>query len=160
MAGGVPSLIGMATGGSIGAAVNTGAQYVFNNGQISLVDTTTAGAAGALTFGTGFIPGLLSNTGGSLAGSAYRGENPNAGMAGAAAGSVTGYAVGGKLEGLLGDKLDPWYKPAWVDLGLGISKPVSPSVLPSLLGTTMGAAGSEATSGFTGILLTPTPPKK
>jgi len=159
-AGGVPSLIGMATGGGIGAAVNTGAQYAFNNGQINPVDTAMAGVTGALTFGTGFIPGLLINTGGSLAGSAYKGESPNAGMAGAAAGSLAGYVVGGKLDGWLGNKLDPWYKPEWSNLGLGISRPVSSCVLPSLLGTTMGAAGSETTSGFTGILLNPTPSKK
>ncbi|MDN7176679.1 hemagglutinin repeat-containing protein [Caballeronia sp. SEWSISQ10-4 2] len=159
-AGGAPSLMSMATGGSIGAAVNTGAQYVFNNGQINSIDTTMAGLTGALTFGTGILPGLLINTGGSLAGSAYKGENPNTGIAGAAAGSVTGYLVGGKIEGALNNKLNPWYQPTWVDLGLGVSKSVSPSVLPSLLGTTMGAAGSESTNGITGILLSPSPVKK
>lgn len=159
-AGGVPSLMGMATGGSIGAAVNTGAQYLFNNGQINIVDTTMGGVTGALTFGTGILPGLLINTGGSLAGSAYKGENPNAGMAGAAAGSITGYLVGGKIEGALNNKLNPWYRAAWVDVGLGITKPVSPSILPSLLGTTMGAAGSESTNGVTGMLLNPSSAKK
>jgi len=63
-AGGVPTLAGMAMGGSIGAGVNSGAQYVFNNGQINFADVAMAGATGALTFGTGLLPGLLINTGG------------------------------------------------------------------------------------------------
>lgn len=107
--------------------MNTGAQYAFNNGQINPVDTAMAGVTGALTFGTGFIPGLLINTGGSLAGSAYKGENPNAGMAGAAAGSLAGYVVGGKLEGWLGNKLDPWYKPEWSNLGSVFLDPYPPA---------------------------------
>ncbi|MCA8239101.1 hemagglutinin repeat-containing protein [Burkholderia sp. AU32262] len=159
-AGGIPSAIGMATGGGIGAAINSGAQYVFNNGKINPVDTVMAGVTGALTFGTGLMPGLVINTGGSLAGSAYKGENPNTGIAGAVAGSMTGYVIGGKIEGLLNTKLNPWYQPAWIDLGLGISKPASPSVLPSVLGTSLGASGSETTNGVTGILLNPPPAKK
>lgn len=159
-AGGVPSLIGMATGGGIGAAVNSGAQYEFNKGQINPVDTTMAGIAGALTFGTGILPGLLINTGGALAGSAYKGENPNASMAGALAGTATGYLAGGTLEGALNSKFNPWYQPEWVDLGLGVSKYVPPSVLPSIGGTMLGASMSEGTSGIVNILLNPPAPKK
>ncbi|CAB3799304.1 hypothetical protein LMG28138_04633 [Pararobbsia alpina] len=70
----------MAAGSSIGAAANTGAQYVFNDGKISLADTAIAGATGALTFGTGLLPGLLMNTGGALAGSGIKGDNPNVSM--------------------------------------------------------------------------------
>jgi len=117
---GAPSLIGMATGVGIGASVNSGAKAM-------------ARVTGALTFGTGLLPGLWTNVGGSLAGPAYKGENPNTGIAGAAAGSVLGFLIGGKLEGAINNKLNPWYEPTWIDLGLGISKPLVPSALPSLL---------------------------
>lgn len=161
-AGSVPALAGMATGGSIGAAVNTGAQYLFNDGKINLVDTTIAGIAGALTFGTSFIPGLLVNTGGALAGSAVRGDNPNVSMAGAVAGSIAGYKAGGSLESVLSSKLNPLFRPEWVDMGLGMSKYVPPSALPSIGGTTFGAIGSEGTSGAVSAILNASPkaPKK
>jgi hypothetical protein len=100
---GIPTLAGMAAGGSIGAGVNAGAQYGFNDGKISPIDVAIAGATGALTFGTGFLPGLLMNTGGALAGSGIKGDNPNVGMAGAAAGAgaALGYKAGGSLESVL-----------------------------------------------------------
>ncbi|MEJ2768940.1 hypothetical protein [Mycetohabitans sp. B46] len=149
--GGIPSLIGMAAGGSIGAAVNSGAEYVFNNGQIDPVDAGASGLAGALTFGTGLLPGMLMQRG-ALLGSAVKGENPNIGMAGAAAGSLVGYKAGGSLERALNVRMNPWYRPEWVDVGFGMSKYVSSSVLPSLLGTALGNVVSESTSGTTVIL--------
>ncbi|RSD19131.1 hypothetical protein EIZ52_10595 [Pandoraea apista] len=146
VAGGVPSAIAMITGGGIGASVNTGAQYVFNNGQISLVDTAMAGVTGALTFGTGLLPGFLINTGGALAGSAIKGDNPNMSMVDAAAGTVTGYGIGGKVERVIGNRVNPWYRAEWVDIGIGVSKYVPPSAIPSIAGTTAGAIASESTS--------------
>ncbi|WP_256701968.1 hypothetical protein [Burkholderia sp. SRS-W-2-2016] len=150
VAGGMPAVAGMFAGGSLGSVVHAGAQYVFNNGQIDLVDTAVAGATGALTFGTGLLPSLLINTGGALAGSAMKGDNPNMNMAGAAAGTLAGYKVGSLTESGLNSWLNPWYRSEWVDLGMGVSKYVPPNALPSLGGTFMGSAGSEATSG--GIL--------
>ncbi|MCA8312598.1 hypothetical protein LGM90_29240 [Burkholderia sp. AU28942] len=146
-AGGIPTLAGMATGGSIGAVVNAGAQYVFNDGKINFIDTAMAGVAGALTFGTGLSPALLMNTGAALTGSALQGSNPNMGMAGAAAGSLIGYGAGGKVEGILNQKFNPWYRPDWIDLGLGVSKYVPRSALPSVGGTVAGAVGSESAGG-------------
>ncbi|XUT47421.1 hemagglutinin repeat-containing protein [Burkholderia sp. F1] len=151
-AGGIPTLAGMATGGSIGAVVNIGAQYVFNDGKINFNDVVMAGVTGALTFGTGFLPGLLMNTGGALTGSALQGINPNIGMAGAAAGSLLGYGAGGKIEGILNNKFNPWYRPEWVELGLGVSKYVPPSVLPSVGGTIAGAVGLEGAGGSVNTL--------
>jgi filamentous hemagglutinin len=150
----------MLTGGGIGAAVNTGAQYVFNNGQISMVDTAMAGATGALTYGTGLLPGLLINTGGALAGSAMKGDNPNMSMAGAAAGTVTGYVLGGKVESALGDRMNPWYRAEWVDIGNGVSKFVPPSAISSIAGTTVGAITSESTSAGANAVPNYLPKKK
>ncbi|CAB3755758.1 hypothetical protein [Paraburkholderia solisilvae] len=159
VAGGIPSAIGMLTGGGLGAGVNTGAQYVFNNGPISMVDTAMAGVTGALTFGAGLLPGLLINTGGALAGSAIKGDNPNMSMAGAAAGTVTGYAIGGKVESAIGNRVNPWYRAEWVEIGGGISRYVPPSAIPSIAGTTAGAISSESTS--TGVSTVPNSlPKK
>jgi filamentous hemagglutinin len=159
VAGGIPTITGMATGGGIGVAVNTGAQHVFNDGEISLIDAAIAGVTGALTFGTGLLPGLLINTGGALTSSAIQGGNPNMGMAGAAAGSLVGYGAGGKIEGILNNKFNPWYRPEWVDWGLGVSKYVQPSVLPSVSGTVAGAFGSEGASGSVNAILDHTVPQ-
>lgn len=162
VAGSVAGLASMLTGGAIGATVNSGAQYVFNNGNVNPVDTALAGLTGALTMGTGLLPGLLMGVGGSLTGSGIKGENPNPGMTGAFLGSLIGYGAGSKLEDILGEKLNPMYSPEWANLGLGVSAYVPKSVLPSLLGTTLGATGSEVTNGVTNILLSPppAPPKK
>ncbi|CBW74016.1 Hemolysin [Mycetohabitans rhizoxinica HKI 454] len=159
-AGGVPSLMRMAVGGSIGAGVNSGVQYVFNNGKIDPVDAGAAGLAGALTFGTSLLPGMLMQTGGALLSSAVKEENPNVGMAGAAAGSLIGYKVGGSLEKALNAKLNPWYQPEWVDVGFGMLRYVSPSVLPSTLGTIGGTATSEGANNATGRILNPPESKK
>ncbi|SDH17420.1 filamentous hemagglutinin [Paraburkholderia steynii] len=160
VAGGIPSAAGMLTGGGIGAGVNTGAQYVFNNGQISVVDTAMAGITGALTFGTGLLPGLLINAGGALAGSAIKGDNPNMSMAGAAAGTLTGYGIGGKVESTIGNRVNPWYRAEWVDIGNGVSKYVPPSAIPSIAGTMAGAISSESTSAGVNAVPNLTPKKK
>jgi filamentous hemagglutinin len=75
-----------------------------------------------------------------------KGDNPNMNMAGAAIGTVTGYAIGGKVESALGNRINPWYRPEWIDVGNGVSKHVPPSALPSIGGTTAGAMASEATN--------------
>ena len=85
-------------------------------------------------------------------GAAVKGENPNAGMAGAAAGALVGYKAGGSLERALNARMNPWYRPEWVDVGFGMSKYVPSSALPSLLGTALGTMASESTSGATVIL--------
>lgn len=125
--------------------MNTGAQILFN-GSVNPVDTAVAGVTGALTMGTGVLPGLLMNTGGSLTGSAIKRENPNTGMANAAVGTLLGYGAGNKVESVLGDRLNPWYRPEWIDIGNGISKYVPPSAIPSVSGTTAGAVMSEGTN--------------
>ncbi|WP_178391896.1 MULTISPECIES: hypothetical protein [Burkholderiaceae] len=146
VAGGLPSALGALTGGGIGAAVSSGAQYVFNEGQVNPVDSVMAAITGALTFGTGLLPGLPINKGGALTGSTMKGDNPSMNMAGAAIGTVTGYAIGGKVESALGNRINPWYRPEWIDVGNGVSKYVPPSALPSIGGTTAGAMASEATN--------------
>ncbi len=75
---------------------------------------------------------MLTNVGGALGGSAVKGENPNAGMGGAAAGTVLGYGLGKAVEIPFNNNLNPWYRPDWKDagIGFGIVKPNPPSVLP------------------------------
>jgi filamentous hemagglutinin len=153
--GGIPSLLGMAAGGSIGAAVNSGAQYVFNDGQIDPVDAGAAGLAGALTFGASLLPGMLMQMGGALLGAAVKGENPNVGMAGAAAGSLVGYKAGGSLERALNVRMNPWYRPEWVDVGFGMSKYVPSSPFPSVGGTVFGTISSEGAGGVVNAILNP-----
>ncbi|WP_235185085.1 hemagglutinin repeat-containing protein [Cupriavidus sp. SK-3] len=145
-AGGIPSFFGMATGGTIGASVNAGAQYVLNDGKISLVNIGMAGATGALTFGASLLPNLLVNTGGALAGSSITGQNPNFSMAGAVAGTLVGFYAGGKLEGALNNSMNPWYRQVWRDIGFGMSQYIPPSALPSVGGSTAGAISSEGAS--------------
>jgi filamentous hemagglutinin len=81
-------------------------------------------------------------------------------MAGAAAGTVIGYKAGGSLESALNTKMNPWYRPEWADLGMGMSKYIPPSVLPSVIGTVGGAVTSESASAGVGKLPFYGPPKK
>lgn len=53
---------------------------------------------------------------------------------------------GGKEESAIGNRVNPWYREEWVDIGIGISKHVPPSAIPWVAGTTAGAITSESTS--------------
>ncbi|WP_183032709.1 hypothetical protein [Cupriavidus sp. UME77] len=97
-AGGVPTLAGMATGGTIGGVANASMQAAFNNGSVNPVDVAFGTLTGALTYGTGLLPSLLTNTGGALAASGIKGDNPNGGMLGAAVGTAVGYGFGSVVE--------------------------------------------------------------
>lgn len=149
--------LGLATGGALASAgmmsIGT-AVGLLANGGVQLAgdqpfDWTSfvlAGGTGAVSTGMKFVPVLLIGTGGALTGSALQGQNPNMSMAGAAAGTVTGYVIGGKVESAIGNRVNPWYRAEWVDIGNGVSKYVPPSAIPSIAGTTAGAISSESTS--------------
>lgn len=93
----------------------------------------------------GFVPALLVNTGGALAGSAAAGQNPNSSMAGAVADTAIGYPIGAKIEGSLDNFLNPWYRQEWKDIGLGVSTYIPKSVLPSwLAGSASGVVQEKA----------------
>lgn len=148
-AGGIPSLGGMAFGGTIGGLANASMQAAFNSGSVNPVDVGMGTVTGALTFGTGLTPSLLMNLGGALAGSGIKGENPNLGMAGAAVGTTVGYGLGSVIETGLNKVVNPWYRPQWQDLGLGISVAVPRNPLPSVGGTGISAFGQEITGNTT-----------
>ncbi|MCG1054761.1 hypothetical protein KQH49_07240 [Mycetohabitans sp. B5] len=68
--------------------------------------TGAAGLAGALTFGTSLLLGMLMRTEEALLGSVVKGEDPNAGMVGAEAGLLIDYKVGDSLGKALNTKLN------------------------------------------------------
>ncbi|PTB16755.1 hypothetical protein C9I57_31860 [Trinickia symbiotica] len=143
--GGLPSA-GLATAGTvIGAGANAAIQYALTK-QVGWNDVALAGVTGGFGAGLGYVPALLINTGGSLFGSSLSGQNPNSGMIGSVVGTTLGYPVGSLVEGATGERINPWYRPQWKDIGLGISAPVSPSALPSWFGMT----GSSLTQEITG----------
>ena len=105
-----------------------------------------AGLTGAASAGYTFVPTLLVNTGGALGASGLKGDNPNGGMAAAAAGTIIGFPVGSKLiESPVDKMLNPWYRQEWKDLGLGMSVYIPKSMLPSVLGGAASSAIQEAT---------------
>lgn len=120
----------MGAGSVIGMGANAAVQ-VAGGQQFDWAGMGMAGITGGVATGMGFLPALLINTGGALAGSAFAGQNPNAPMAGAAAGTVIGYPIGAKIEGSLNNVFNPWYRQEWSDLGMGVSKYVPPSAIPS-----------------------------
>lgn len=134
--------------GGIGGVVSSVADMV---GQVLVTGGIRPGQTTMATVSGAILKPVL--------GSAVKGENPNAGMAGAAAGSVVGYKAGGALEKGVNAKVNPWYRQEWADTGFGVSKYIPPSVLPSLLGTSLGAAGSEVANGSVSTIINP-PPKK
>ena len=151
-AGGVPTLTGMATGGVLGGAANATMQYVFG-GSVNPKDVAMGTATGALTFGTSLMPSLLMNTGGALALSGIKGENPNGNLMGAGLGTAFGFGVGTVTEGTLNGVLNPWYRQEWRDLGLGVSTFVPKSPLPSIFGTGASAFGQETIGNTTNLFL-------
>ncbi|PUA18085.1 hypothetical protein [Glaciimonas sp. PCH181] len=140
--------LGMVTSGvvpAIGSSVNGAAQLIISN-PFDLNSFGMAGVTGALSSGVGFIPAILINTGGALVSSIMQGQNPNGGMAGAAAGTAIGYPIGSKIKGSMNNVLNPWYRQDWQDVGMGISVWVPKSPIPSWFGTTAGNAAQEKLS--------------
>ncbi|WP_433705656.1 beta strand repeat-containing protein [Paraburkholderia sacchari] len=123
----------MGAGSAIGMAANGGVQ-LYNGQPFDWVGFGMAGVTGAAATGMKFLPALLINTGGALTGSAVSGQNPNAPMAGAAAGTMIGYPVGAKIEGRLDNVLNPWYRAEWKDVGMGMSTSVPKNPVPSWTG--------------------------
>ncbi|WP_168224781.1 DUF637 domain-containing protein [Rhodoferax aquaticus] len=148
---GGPATIGtrLITGG-VGAGGNAGFQSIGDQ-PMDWVDVGIAGFTGFVTGGGGFWQGLTSsvaiNSGGALAGSAIKSENPNAAMGGAAAGTVLGYGAGKAIESVVKIKVDPWYRPEWISAGpYGIVQFNTPSQLPFLSGT-LGSTAAQEPSG-------------
>jgi len=139
---GLPALSMAATGAGIGSGVN-GAVQLGMGQPFDWFSFVMAGATGAASSGMGFIPSILINTGGALTGSGVQGQNPNGAMAGAAAGTAIGFPIGSKIEGSLGNMMNPWYRQEWKDVGIGMSVWVTKSPLPSWLGTAAGNAAQE-----------------
>ncbi|PUA18083.1 hemagglutinin repeat-containing protein [Glaciimonas sp. PCH181] len=138
----VPALSLAGTGAGIGLSVNGAAQLIIGD-PFDLNSFGMAGVTGALSSGVGFIPAILINTGGALAGAGMNGQNPNGGMAGAAAGTALGYPIGSKIKGSMNNVLNPWYRQDWQDVGMGISVWVPKSPIPSWTGTALGNAAQE-----------------
>ena len=88
----------------------------------------------------------ITNTGGALLSSGIKSESPNAGMGAAAAGTVFGYGVGAGVQTGVTRLIDPknWYRPQWIDLGLGVSRPNTPSAVPGMFGNIFSSGVQEA----------------
>ena len=132
---GPAAVVARALAGGIGAGFNVGFQQ-FGSQPVDWLDVGIAGTTGFITGGAsnwqqGLSAASLINVGGSLTGSAIKGENPNAGMGGAVLGTVVGYPVGKLIETPMDKVFNQWYRPDWVSTGaLGILKPNPPSVVP------------------------------
>ena len=151
---GPASLAARIIAGGTGAGMN----LAFQQGGDQPTDWTDVGIAGFTGFITGsaenWAQGLgaasLINMGGTLTGSAIKGENPNAGMAGAATGTAIGYPLGKALEGPLDKVFNSWDRPGWIPAGpFGVVKPNPPSVVP-------GAAGNIGSSAIQEFVSNPT----
>ncbi|MGC9562543.1 VENN motif pre-toxin domain-containing protein [Brachymonas sp. M4Q-1] len=145
--GGPMTLSQRAIAGTLGSAINSAYQYL-SNGSVNSVDAAMAGGGGFLTGGGSVLQGLTSsisvNSGGALLGSAIKGENPNGSVAAAAVGSVIGYGVGSGVESVVRVKINPWWKPDFVDTGVfGVQKINPPSVLPGLSGNITSGISQE-----------------
>ena len=132
-----------------GAGVGALANYAFQSGgqPTDWIDVGIAGGTGFLTSGLGLGPSVMINTGGSLLGSGSKGENPNAGMGAAAVGTVVGYGLGAGVQGGVQRAVDPqnWYRPKWIDLGMGMSRPNTPSAIPGVAGAVGSSFAQEPT---------------
>jgi len=127
---GLPALGMAGAGAGIGFGVNGTFQLALGN-PFDWFSFGIAGVTGAASSGLGFIPAMLINTGGVLASSSMQGKNPNGAMAGAAVGTAMGFPIGSKIEGSLGNVMNPWYRQEWKDIGMGISTWVPKSAIPS-----------------------------
>lgn len=136
---GPAALVPRAIAGGTGVAASAGFQLLGSQ-PMDWWDLGIAGVTGFVTGGAsswaqGVTAATAINTGGALAGSAIKGENPNGAMAGAAVGSVAGYAVGKIVEKPLSSVYNPWWLPNWIPVGLfGMVKPNVPSVVPGAVG--------------------------
>ena len=140
---------GAATGVKIfGTGVGAIANYAFQpTGQpTDWIDVGIAGGTGFLTSGVGLGSSIITNTGGALLSSGIKSESPNAGMGAAAAGTVFGYGVGAGVQTGVTRLIDPknWYRPQWIDLGLGVSRPNTPSAVPGMFGNIFSSGVQEA----------------
>jgi len=146
LTGGAGAAVGMKV---FGAGVGAIANYAFQpSGQpTDWIDVGIATGTGFLTSGMGFGSSIVTNTGGSLLGSGIKGENPNAGMGAAAGGTVLGYGLGAGAQTGIQKVVDPktWYRPLWIDVGLGISRPNTPSALPGMAGNVGSSLIQEMT---------------
>ncbi|MDM8354802.1 hypothetical protein [Pandoraea communis] len=134
--------LGYLTGGSgtaigvkiFGAGVGATANYAFQSGPTDWLDISIAAVTGFLATGSGLGSSIFTNVGGSLVGSGIKGENPNAGMAGAAIGTAVGFGSGKVIEIGLSKIIDPrgWWTPDWISIGYGISKWNAPSQVPGM----------------------------
>jgi filamentous hemagglutinin len=131
--------------GGVGATANVTFQSSFGNQPTDWVDVAVSGltgfiTGGASTFRQGLTAATLINVGGSLTGSSIKGENPNAGMGGAAVGTLVGYPLGLGVEKTTASIIklrDPYglNRPDWIPAGpFGIVKPNPPSVVPGVFG--------------------------
>ena len=73
-------------------------------------------------------------------------ENPNAGMGAAAAGTVLGYGLGAGVEASVRRVVDPktWYRPQWIDIAMGVTRPNTPSAVPGMVGNVFSSGAQEA----------------
>ncbi|MES2407738.1 MAG: hypothetical protein V4528_10515 [Pseudomonadota bacterium] len=99
---GPAALVARALAGGTGAGVDAVFQKAGNQPvnwfDVGIAGTTAFITGGASNWQQGLTAASLINVGGSLTGSAIKGENPNAGMGGAALGTMIGYPVGKSIE--------------------------------------------------------------
>ena len=153
--GGVPVAGQIVVGAAIGSGVNLAAQsQLSEDGSIKISEVIMGGITGGLTMGRGWLPVVLINTGGAMNTSAWQNDNIEASMAGAAAGSVLGWGVGGLIESAGSKYISAVTKNTFwqygngfssdmVPLSLGITGPVKGSGWPAKFGATGGAFVQE-----------------
>ncbi|MEB0140697.1 MULTISPECIES: hypothetical protein [unclassified Undibacterium] len=146
--GGLPAMGAAIAGAGIGSGVN-GAVQLSMPQPFDWFSFGMAGVTGAASTGMGFIPAMLVNTGGALAGSGMQGQNPNGAMIGAGVGTAIGYPIGSKIEGSLNKVLNPWYRQDWKEVGMGMSAWVPKSPIPSWGGNIVGGAVQEGVGSGT-----------
>ena len=135
LTGGTGTAVGMKLfGATVGTVANAAFQY-FGNDPFSFFDLGIAGGTGFLTTGMGLRASIVTNVGGAVIGSSLQGQNPNAGISAAALGTIAGYGVGAGSTATVRSLVDPqhWYRPQWIDIGLGMSRPNTPSAVPGMV---------------------------
>ncbi|MEW7313272.1 hemagglutinin repeat-containing protein [Buttiauxella gaviniae] len=137
---------GMQVTAGIGGTANAGIQYAIN-GTVNPTDVLIATYVGAFTANTGFIGTVGWNAAGGATSNYLKGDDPLTGAGWGAAGSAVGYGIGNKIVLPALDKVfnPAWKNYAWVDMGMGISKPLPLSPVPGMAGTATSSFATEST---------------
>jgi hypothetical protein len=149
--GGTAPLLIRGGGALLGSGINAGMQnYLDPTKPIDWLDVGIAGLTGGITMGAGLPSTVLTNVGGSIAGSGIKGEDATAGATGTAVGSVVGYGIGNKVIEPIAKKINtPWYRPDWVSAGsYGVLKPNPPLAAPVIAGGVASGTTQEPIADY------------